>query len=69
MPVEVVVSLKGHPMTIEVDGLREALFAQMRLPPLPEYSGNTVILRASETLAATQTYATVGQNEPDFKTV
>jgi hypothetical protein len=38
-------------MTIEIDGLREALFAQMRLPPLPEYSGNTVILRACKTLA------------------
>jgi hypothetical protein len=34
-------------MTTEMDGLREALFAQMRLPPLPEYSGDTVILRAS----------------------
>jgi hypothetical protein len=38
-------------MTIEIDGLREALFAQMRLPPLPEYSGNTVILRSCKTLA------------------
>jgi hypothetical protein len=34
-------------MTTEMDGLREALFAQMRLPPLPEYSGDAVILRAS----------------------
>jgi hypothetical protein len=56
-------------MTIEVDGLREALFGQMRLLPLPEYSGNKVVLRASEILPATQTYATVRQHEPDFKTV
>jgi hypothetical protein len=33
-------------MKMETDGLREALFAQMRVPPLPEYSGDTVILRA-----------------------
>ena len=32
-------------MTIESDALREALFAQMSAPPLPEYSGDTVILR------------------------
>jgi hypothetical protein len=32
-------------MTTESDALREALFAQMSAPPLPEYSGNTVILR------------------------
>ena len=33
-------------MTSESDALREALFAQMRVPPLPEYSGDVVILRA-----------------------
>jgi hypothetical protein len=33
-------------MTTESDALREALFAQMRVPPLPEYSGDAVILRA-----------------------
>jgi hypothetical protein len=32
-------------MTTETDALREALFAQMNAPPLPEYSGDTVILR------------------------
>ena len=32
-------------MTTESDALREALFAQMSAPPLPEYSGDTVILR------------------------
>ena len=57
------------PMTIEIDGLREALFAQMRLPPLPEYSGNTVILRACKSLAETRASPTVGQHEPDFKTI
>jgi hypothetical protein len=38
-------------MTIEIDGLREALFAQMKALPLPEYSGNTIILRARTMLA------------------
>jgi len=33
-------------MTTESDALREALFAQMSAPPLPEYSGDAVILRA-----------------------
>src|SRR5712672_1036662 len=33
-------------MTTESNALREALFAQMSAPPLPEYSGHTVILRA-----------------------
>ena len=33
-------------MATESDALREALFAQMRVPPLPEYSGDAVILRA-----------------------
>jgi hypothetical protein len=56
-------------MTIEIDGLREALFAQMRLPPLPEYSGNTVILRACKTLAEAPASPTVGRHEPDFKTI
>jgi hypothetical protein len=32
-------------MTTESDALREALFAQMSAPPLPEYSGEAVILR------------------------
>jgi len=32
-------------MTTESDALREALFAEMTAPPLPEYSGDTVILR------------------------
>ena len=32
-------------MTTESDALREALFAQMSAPPLPEYSGDAVILR------------------------
>ena len=32
-------------MTTESDALREALFAQMSAPPLPEYSGDTVVLR------------------------
>jgi hypothetical protein len=35
-------------MTTESDALREALFAQMSAPPLPEYSGDTVILRGSK---------------------
>ena len=32
-------------------GRRVFLFAQMRLPPLPQYSGNTVILRSCQTLS------------------
>jgi hypothetical protein len=56
-------------MTIETDGLREALFAQMRLPPLPEYSGDTVILRSFQVLAETQASLTGAQHEPIFKTI
>ena len=33
-------------MTTQSDVLREALFAQMSASPLPEYSGDAVILRA-----------------------
>ena len=54
-------------MASEMDSLRESLFAQMRLPPLPQYSGNTVILRSCQTLS--EPYLTVGQHEFDFKAV
>ena len=56
-------------MTTEIDGLREALFAQMKLPPLPEYSGNAVILRAFKMIAETQTSLPVGKHESDFKAI
>ena len=36
-------------MTIELAGLRETLFAQMRAQPLPPYSGGTAILRGCNT--------------------
>jgi hypothetical protein len=32
-------------MRTESDALRAALFAQMKAPPLPDYTGDTVILR------------------------
>ena len=41
-------------MKIGIDGLREQSFAQMRLPPLPEYSGDTLILRALPNSGAVQ---------------
>jgi len=36
-------------MTTQSDVLREALFGQMSASPLPEYSGDAVILRACKT--------------------
>ena len=54
-------------MTSEIVGLRELLFAQMGAPPLPEYSSDTVVLRACKSNADVSTPPTGDDHEPFFK--
>jgi len=56
-------------MTIEIEGLREALFAQMLLAPLPPYTGDTVILRGCKTIADAPRRLGVDRHEPVFKII
>ena len=56
-------------MTIEIEGLREMLFAQMLVAPLPAYSGNTVILRGCNLPTEAARPLALDHHEAVFKTI
>jgi hypothetical protein len=54
-------------MTTEIEGLREALFAQMWIAPLPGYSGDTLVLRGCKMPAEAARPLAVDHHETIFK--